>query len=231
METRIWQILQGSNPWVIGNSMDLTSLLITFVVAGGGAYLGSYLRKKGENLATHEDIDKLIGQVSAVTQVTKGIESKISIDAWSRQQRWEVQKAALLETLKELASAEAALWRMVWAFSNKNKGTPEGQQQLKEASENFDNAIGVFWRTKLATSIVCGNQIGIHLNAIDRLFASVRLNARNGNFETVWSSQFDDIRAAMQALGEQIRRDLEFGPELGALRLPPTGSSAAPSLD
>jgi hypothetical protein len=32
----------------------------TALGAGAGAYLGSYLKKKGENLATHEDIDKLL---------------------------------------------------------------------------------------------------------------------------------------------------------------------------
>ena len=33
--------------------------LVPFLFAGAGAYLRGYLRKKGENLATHEDIGKL----------------------------------------------------------------------------------------------------------------------------------------------------------------------------
>ena len=119
---------------------DLLRLVLAAVFAGVGAYLGFYLKKKGENLATHEDVQQLVRQVGAVTQATKEIEAKISNDLWSRQQRWEVQKAALLDTLKELASAEAALWRMVWAFSKKGKETPEGYI-LNEASESFDNTI------------------------------------------------------------------------------------------
>ena len=47
--------------------MTLSELVTTLVAAGLGAYLGSYLKKKGENLATHEDLDKLTAQVSAVT--------------------------------------------------------------------------------------------------------------------------------------------------------------------
>ena len=48
--------------------MTPLDLVITAVVSGAAAYLGSYLKKKGENLATHEDIDKLIHQShSAVT--------------------------------------------------------------------------------------------------------------------------------------------------------------------
>jgi hypothetical protein len=33
--------------------------IISFVGGWLGSFLGAYLKKKGENLATHEDIDKL----------------------------------------------------------------------------------------------------------------------------------------------------------------------------
>jgi hypothetical protein len=60
--------------------MDYLSILVTAVVAGGSAYFGSYLKKKSENLATHEDVDMFVKQVAAVTQTTKEIESTISGD-------------------------------------------------------------------------------------------------------------------------------------------------------
>jgi len=41
-------------------------------------------KKKGENLATHEDLDKLVVQVRAVTTTTKEIEAKISTDGIGR---------------------------------------------------------------------------------------------------------------------------------------------------
>jgi hypothetical protein len=49
-----------------------------------GSFLGSYMKKKGENVATHEDIEKLVDQMKAVTQATKEIESRISGEAWER---------------------------------------------------------------------------------------------------------------------------------------------------
>jgi hypothetical protein len=52
--------------------------VIPFLCAGVGAYFGGYLKKKGVNLATHEDIDKVLDQVRAVTTTTKEIEAKIS---------------------------------------------------------------------------------------------------------------------------------------------------------
>jgi hypothetical protein len=62
--------------------MTVSDLIVTALVAGVAAYLGSYLKKKGENLATHEDIDKLVSQVSAVTAATKQIESQIRSSCW-----------------------------------------------------------------------------------------------------------------------------------------------------
>jgi hypothetical protein len=37
----------------------------SFLCAGVGAYIGSYLKKKGENLATHEDLNLLVEQMEA----------------------------------------------------------------------------------------------------------------------------------------------------------------------
>jgi uncharacterized protein YoxC len=89
--------------------MDYLSILVTAVVAGGSAYFGSYLKKKGENLATHEDVDKLVGQVAAVTQATKEIEAKISNDLWERERKWETKRDTLFEALKDIGSMETCL--------------------------------------------------------------------------------------------------------------------------
>ena len=43
----------------------LLSTVLFLVSAGAGAYLGTYLKKKGENFVTHEDIDRLVDQVGA----------------------------------------------------------------------------------------------------------------------------------------------------------------------
>jgi hypothetical protein len=74
---------------------ELWKYLGLCVTTALGAYLGSYLKKKGENLATHEDIDKLVNQVSAVTAATKQIEARISNQTWQRERRAELQLKAI----------------------------------------------------------------------------------------------------------------------------------------
>src|ERR1035441_911342 len=80
-------------------------------------YLMAYSRKKGENLATHEDIGKLVDQVRAVTTATKEIEEKISNEMWDRQRRWELKRDAVFEAVKQLCVMDDALMTVHTTFT------------------------------------------------------------------------------------------------------------------
>ena len=73
------------------------------------SFIPAYLNKKGENLATHEDINKLVDQVRVVTTTAKEIEAKISNDAWDRQKQWELKRDAILNVAKTISQIEEAL--------------------------------------------------------------------------------------------------------------------------
>lgn len=109
-------------------SMDLTLALatISFLSGGVGAYLGSYLRKKGENLATHEDIDNLVDQVRAVTTATKEIETRISSDLWDRQKQWELKREILFDAARKLSAIENRLLSLQTFWRAQMNGEIEG---------------------------------------------------------------------------------------------------------
>ncbi len=88
--------------------------------AGIGAYLGAYLKKKGENLATHEDINQLVDQVKAVTAATKEIEVKISDVTWKREHKAELQ-------LKAIDIINALTSELVTKFIDDNKHVPTNE--------------------------------------------------------------------------------------------------------
>jgi len=210
----------------------LTTLVGAFV-----GYFAGYMKKKGENLATHEDFEQLLAEQKATIEATKAIEARISIGVWSQQQRWDVQKTALLESLKELATAEAFLYRLVHAFSE-TKDRPEGwAERRKEANEKYADAINNFWRTQLAMEIVCGRAIGNQFQGIDQIFTRVLHRAKQGDFSDIWEKQYPEILASKRELGETIRMQLEFDPHLGGGELvlsshaPPSPGPQGPAKD
>lgn len=126
-----------------------------------GSFLGAYLKKKGENLATHEDVDKLVAQVAAVTQTTKEIESKISSEVWNRQKRWELKREVLFEGVQRLSDSEDALSSLHAVFQVEHND-PEGEnvpswyEEKSERLKRWRDASAEFDETRVKVSIACG---------------------------------------------------------------------------
>ena len=213
--------------------------LLAFVV---GMFCRSFLPndmlEKGKNLATKEDLQELARQTGILTQTTKEIEARISISVWSKQQRWDIQKTALLDSLKELATAETFLVRLVQTFAD-TKDHPQGwETRRKEANEKYAERINNIWRTQLVIEIVCGKEIGSHFQEIDTIFDRVRKRLKQGEFDDIWNTQYPDLLVAKRQLGETVRRRLGLDVETGGELVPGSGvtlqfseSSAAPSRD
>jgi hypothetical protein len=130
-------------------------------LAGGwlGAYLGAYLKKKGENLATHEDIDKLVDQMRAVTAATKEIESKIEGEAWDRQRLWELKRDVLFEINKAITEMvnSLAVLNVVVETDNTTNGAPRWEKRA-ETSKKFNEAVSRFDESAFRADLVCGRE-------------------------------------------------------------------------
>jgi hypothetical protein len=214
------------------------SILAFAVGLFSGSFLPSYLREKGKNLATQEDIQELARQTGILTQTTREIEARISIGVWSKQQRWDLQKTALLDSLKDLATAETFLVRLVQTFVD-TKDRPQGwEARRKEANEKYAERINNFWRTQLAIEILCGTEIASHFQEIDTIFDRVRRTLKKGEFDDIWNTQYPELLLAKRQLGQTVRRRLGLDVETGAELVPGSGvtlqsseSTAAPSPD
>src|ERR1700733_10300797 len=213
--------------------------ILAFVVGlFSWSFLPGYMREKGKNLATKEDIQELARQTRILTQTTKEIEARISISVWSKQQRWDIQKTALLDSLKDLSTAETFLVRLVQTFVD-TKDHPQGwETRRKEANEKYAERINNFWRTQLAIEILCGTEIASHFQEIDTIFDRVRRTLKKGEFDDIWNTQYPELLLAKRQLGQTVRRRLGLDVETGAELTPGAGfslqsseSSAAPSPD
>ena len=174
-------------------------LLSTLVSAFVGSYFAGYLKKKGENLATHEDIDKLVAQVAAVTQATKEIEAKISNDVWERQRKWDVKREALFEAMRELAGVEYGLVNYVSTFAVQNA-------DKRVAAEVWNTALVNFKRARILALLVCGQELKESFETLEKsLIAYVNVTtARESMPAPAWAT----IRAQIDALIRLVRREL-----------------------
>lgn len=75
--------------------------IVYFVARRGVKYMDSYLDAKAKNLATHEDIVKLVDQV----RETEKVKAEITDNVWDRQQRWVYKQQVYRELLQSLIAA------------------------------------------------------------------------------------------------------------------------------
>ncbi|WP_250464242.1 hypothetical protein [Caballeronia sp. GAFFF2] len=77
-------------------------LLFTFLVAGGGAYFGSYIREKGKSLATKEDIGK-------ITAIVEKVRTEVNHLDWTKREWTNLRRIKLEELLNHVHETERFL--------------------------------------------------------------------------------------------------------------------------
>jgi hypothetical protein len=108
------------------------------VTAALGAYLGSYLKKKGENFATHEDIQKLVDQV----RETERVKAEIADRMWDRQRRWDAKKDLYMEIYSSIHKLHDLLIEVgVFRGGGDQPRLEESMNQLKSDFDKF-NRVG-----------------------------------------------------------------------------------------
>jgi hypothetical protein len=81
-------------PWVL--------YLVSFFLSLLGAFLGAYVKRKGEHLATKEDFEDLLTQVRKTTQATEQIKVTLSSNVWFSQQQWVIREKHYVDLLRHL---------------------------------------------------------------------------------------------------------------------------------
>lgn len=179
-----------------------------------GSFLGAYLKKKGENIALQEDIEKLVAQVEAVTQATKAIEAKISNEMWERQKRWEIKRDGIVEAIKELASVEDSLRAMYILFLISQKaGEPDSQQMVQQKTDaiiRWNQASLAFQRAKLLASIACGSEVNLQFGltaGVLQAIASDVMAGEIGAYTTRSQQIAEEITTLVTAIRKEFRVD------------------------
>jgi hypothetical protein len=196
--------------------ISLLKLAIVIFGAGFGAYLGSYLKRKGENLATHEDIDNLVQQVSAVTKATKEIEARISDDVWDRQKRWELRREVLFETTKRIASVRAALFTMSVVYSlRRNEGEDKDEPIKSHMVETENEASGKvleagrdFEQARFLAELVCGKEVTSLLISYNEFTLRIAKEISKRESENVFIHRNKELLTREDAIKAAMRKEI-----------------------
>ncbi len=181
--------------------------LLSLVGAGLGAYLGSYLKRKGENLATHEDIGRLVDQVTAVTQATKEIEAKISNEVWDRQRRWELKRDVLLAAARDLNAMQEALIGFHSAYAASTKSGNDNPEAKGAAVDAWGKAGAAFDAATAIVGIVCSADVKAALHDSGLLMRKVGLELFKNNLDGFLPS-LPKVVASVSLSSDAIRKEL-----------------------
>lgn len=90
--------------------------LVFAIIAAASAYVGAYLKKKGESYATREDFDTLLDQVKKTNQATEQIKTAIA-------RRSDFEKQVLLDQYKLVVDLETKIMTVATNLNRERSGT------------------------------------------------------------------------------------------------------------
>lgn len=203
--------------------------LTTLIGAFAGSYLGAYMKKKGENRAIHEDINKLVDQVSAVTAATKQIEADVSSSVWDKQKRWEMKRDVLFETTKRVAALYNALSQLQVVLRTQSanadlKSSTVGQQMKIDEHNEYFARKAALKESQFFVEVTCGREIADAINAFDSLVTRVAAGIHKDD-----TTIFDASNRQLIALRDGVRAAIRNELATSGVTPQPYESSAVPN--
>ena len=188
-----------------------TIFALSMAGAAIGAYVGSYLREKGRNLATREDMDNIVVQLRKTTEATEDIKAQISGDLWLRQNRWHFKKDLYARLLENLGSAHRALDHLLDAEMNHPQAESEARKgwlatQRGKSSEALED---VHRASAVAMVILNGEAVSTLRRFEDKLGRAAQ--SANSLFELL-NAQVPAVKEAFDGLKIAAKADLQLEP-------------------
>lgn len=167
------------------------------------SFLPSYMKKKGENLATKEDIKDLAAQTALLTQTAKDIEAQISDKVWNKQRQWEMKRDALVSAVQALGRADAGLLLLASAYTMARKhGEDVWAQKVGETKLAWSDLINTFDEKRFAAELICTKELA---SAMRAAAIEIRLSAKK-----VFNEKIDDYGVISKPIQEKIGKVREL---------------------
>lgn len=187
-------------------SAIIASWAVAILVGVLGGYLAGYVRKKGENRAMHEDIDRVVRK-------TEEIKAEITGGVWDRQKRWELKREVLFRAAKTVADTDSFIVEY-WSMRETELETKkQASREHREAmTRRLGEAMFVLEETAFLVGIACRADAKRAFD--DFTLLAHRLIAGIIQYDTaVYRKSKDDLSAKLSAVRNAIRKELGFQKE------------------
>jgi hypothetical protein len=116
---------------------DMAAFFVwTAIVSGAGSFLGAYLKRKAESLATKEDLQGLVKQVEATTQATESIKTSLTGSLWESQERWRLKSNLYVTLVRQLQQMINRYDNLHYITANYGQGPARDEAWARWESQN-----------------------------------------------------------------------------------------------
>ena len=201
-----------------GRPMEqLINLIALGFAAIAGAFFGwflkPYLGKKGQDPATHEDIDKVLDEVRAVTRATKEVEARLSGEIWDRQKRWELKRDVLFEAVRKSAAVHQALMKVHAVYQADKAATARGEpgrvDEHSKVGDVFLGATAELDDTYLLVSLVSGGEARKALGEFIPLARDIGMKLTDRQPDALQELR-GEVSKKLAAVTAAVRKELEI---------------------
>ena len=190
---------------VLNLLVGLNSVILIFLVANVfKPFIGSYSAKKGENLATKEDIAQL-------TNIAEGIRAKISDDVWDRQKQWEMKRDIIFEMVRALGALHYSLIDLEAAYFVQDPNQKELDSDLRNIEINFKECNAKAFCAMYLTRLITREKFCIKLTEVTNQMRTLSTQIRKGNSSILYESKTrEELRNGIKAVLSLARKELNI---------------------
>lgn len=177
---------------------------LVVVLSFGGAWLGSYLREKGKNLATKED-------VSEITTTVESIKADLATRQHFSRLRYEREMAVYQEVWKAVVVLKDATLALRPPMS-----PPTKQDEKKQCWNTFKGAFDKLWEAVDANRPFFPEEIWKEFRELLHICKAEGWDFQGGGEEERWSEwhgrafeRMEQITSKLETLAEVIRKRLD----------------------
>lgn len=182
------------------------------------AFFKGYAEKKGENLATKEDLQDVVNQVKAVTRTTEEIKTELLEATWSKQRHWDMKRDAALNVMNIFGEMEQILNNI---FHIRNPETiakasvneimkQEHINGYKVALEDYLAAIRKLWQARQNVALVFSEEVSKGMDEVQNALAQLAalLGDDSPSGPKAKAAQREVLRKEQKSVTQLLRREL-----------------------